>query len=113
MRDAMSLSREAARRNLLANYGVLALEYAAGVSMQNWASDTTSGNFASEGYPTIRYQVTRSDAPANGGLTGRLMHIQVSVYDDANGNSAYDAAEKIVRFRTKVAKLTTYVNEPN
>lgn len=113
MRDAMSASRDANRRQLMANYAVTVLEYGAAASMQNWGSDTTSGNFATDGYPTIRYQLTRSDSPANGGLTGRLMHLRATVYDDADNDSVVDANENKVRFRTKVAKLTTYQNEPN
>src|SRR5688500_10617746 len=113
MRDAMAASREASRRNLLTLYAVQGVEYAAGVTMQGWVSGTYTGNFASEGQPNIRYVVTRSDAPANGGLTGQLMHIQATVFDDANGNAALDAGEEAVRFRTKVAKLLTYESEPN
>ncbi|RIK87732.1 MAG: hypothetical protein DCC67_01430 [Planctomycetota bacterium] len=113
MRDAMAVSRETARRHLLANYAVSLLESTSALTMQDWTSDVTTGNLASEGYPTIRYEVSRSDSPAGGGSTGRLMHIQVSLYDDANGNATRDASEKITRFRTKVAKLTTYLNEPN
>jgi type II secretory pathway pseudopilin PulG len=113
MRDAMAVSREAARRNLLAVYAVQGLEYTSGVTMQGWVSDTTTGNLASDGHPAIRYVMTRSDAPANGGITGLLMHVQVTMFDDANGNSALDANEISVRLRTKVAKLLTYQNEPN
>ena len=113
MRDAMAVSREASRRNLLTIYAVQGLEYAAGITMQNWATGTSTGNYASEGHPTIRYVVTRSDDPASGGITGKLMHVQVTTFDDANGNSALDAGEQSVRFRTKVAKLLTYQNEPN
>jgi type II secretory pathway pseudopilin PulG len=113
MRDAMAVSRETARRNLLALYAVQVLEYSSGASMQGWTPGTTTGNFASEGHPAIRYVVTRSDAPANGGLTNQLMHVQTTVFDDANGNSTLDAGEESVRFRTKVARLLTYQNEPN
>jgi prepilin-type N-terminal cleavage/methylation domain-containing protein len=113
MRDAMTTSREASRRILLANYATSLLESAAALAMQNWTTSTTSGNLASDGQPSLRYTVTRSDAPASGGLTGRLMHIQVTVYDDANGNSARDTSELAVSLRTKVAKLVTYQNEPN
>ncbi len=113
MRDAMAASRESARRNLLATYAVQALEYAAGITMQTWANGTATGNFAGEGHPAIRYVVTRSDDPASGGITGRLMHVQVAMFDDANGNTALDANEVVVRFRTKVARLLTYQNEPN
>jgi hypothetical protein len=113
MRDAMSASREAHRRHMLANYAVTVLEYAAGASMQNWGNDTTTGNFATDGHPTIRYQLTRSDNPADGGLTDRLLHLRATVYDDANNNSIADASELKVRYRTKVAKLLTYQNVPN
>lgn len=113
MRDAMSASREANRRHLMANYAVTVLEYAAAASMQNWGSDTSTGNFATDGYPTIRYQLTRSDSPANGGVAGRLLHLRVTVYDDVDNDSIADANENKVRFRTKVAKLLTYQNEPN
>jgi hypothetical protein len=113
MRDAMSISREATRRNLLANYAVQILESSSAAAMQSWTNGSSTGNFAADGYATIRYQVTRSDAPAGGGLTNRLMHIQVTVYDDADNDSIADALENKVRFRTKIAKLWTYESEPN
>jgi prepilin-type N-terminal cleavage/methylation domain-containing protein len=113
MRNAMSISRESARRALLANYAVEALEYAQGVTMQSWTTGTTTGNFASDGYPTLLYSVTRSDAPAGGGITGRLMHVQAVLWDDVNGNSTLDSSEIAVRMRTKVAKLTTYQSVAN
>ena len=113
MRDAMAASRESHRRWLVANYAATALEYAAAATMQSWTPGTVAGNLASEGHAALRYTVTYSDAPAAGGLSGRLMHIRAVVYDDANGNSAQDAAELAVRMRTKVAKLVTYQNEPN
>jgi prepilin-type N-terminal cleavage/methylation domain-containing protein len=113
MRDAMSASREAHRRHLMANYAVTVLEYAAAASMQNWGSDAYTGNFASDGYPTIRYQLTRSDNPASGGVAGRLLHLQATVYDDVDKDSIADATESKVRYRTKVAKLLNYENEPN
>jgi hypothetical protein len=113
MRNAMATSRETTKRLLLANYAVEILEYAQGISMQSWFVTTTSGNMASDGYSSIRYTITWSDAPASGGITGKLMHVQVVVYDDANGNSALDSSEPVVRFRTKVAKLATYTSLAN
>jgi type II secretory pathway pseudopilin PulG len=113
MRNAMSTSRETTKRLLLANYAVEILEYSQGISMQTWSPTTVSGNMASDGYSNIRYTITWSDAPANGGITGKLMHVQVVVYDDVNGNSAQDSTELSVRFRTKVAKLATYTSLAN
>ncbi len=113
MRDAMALSREAVKRSLLANYAVQVLENQSALVMQNWANGTVTGNFASDGNATLKYTATKSDAPANGGLTNRLMHIQVTAYEDKDGDSVADSNELQVKFRTKVAKLTNYANAPN
>jgi len=113
MRNAMAVSREGVRRQLLANYAVHVIESQSALVMQNWTSGTTTGNFAADGNTAIRYQATRSDAVAQGGVVNRLMHIQVTVFDDANGNSAIDASELKALFRTKLAKLLTYENEAN
>jgi type II secretory pathway pseudopilin PulG len=113
MRDAMAISREGARRQLLANYAVQVLESQAALVMQNWANGSASGNFATDGYTTIRYTVSKSDAPADGGLTDQLMHIQVTTYEDADGDSVADADEIQTSFRTKIAKLASYENAPN
>lgn len=112
LRDAMQQSREAVRRQFLANYAVRTLEDQASFAMRNWAAATVAGSFAAEGHPRVRYVVDRSDSPADGGIAGRLMNIQVTVYDDDDGDSALDAAELQVTFRTKVAKLKTYEHAP-
>lgn len=113
MRDALAASREGARRQLLANYAISVLESTAGGTMQNWTTGTTTGNCAADGHPAIRYTAVRSDAPADGGVTGLLMHIQVTAFDDENGNGVLNSGEESVRFRTKVAKLLSYQNVPN
>jgi type II secretory pathway pseudopilin PulG len=113
MRDAMAVSREASRRQLLAVYAVQALEYYAAVTMQNWTNGTIDTSAAADGHPNIRGQITKSDAVVDGGSPSRLMHIQVVAYDDADGDAVRDANELTVRVRTKIAKLTTYENEPN
>jgi hypothetical protein len=113
VRDAMAVSREGVKRNLLANYAVKVLEEQSALVMQNWTSATSSGNFAADGNGTLKWIAVKSDAPANGGLTNRLMHIQVTTYEDVNGNSAADSTELKINFRTKVAKLLSYESEPN
>lgn len=113
MRDAMTVSRETTRRQLLANYAVQGLENCAALTMQNWTNGTATSSAAADGHPAIRTQVTKSDSPGNGGLVGRLMHLQLVVYDDADNDSILDANELNVRVRTKIAKLTTYENEAN
>jgi prepilin-type N-terminal cleavage/methylation domain-containing protein len=113
MRDAMAISREAVQRNLISNYAVQVLEGQAALAMQNWANGTVSGNFASDGYTTIKYTAVRSDAVASGGLVNRLMHIQVTAYEDKDADSVADSNELKVSVRTKVAKMTNYTNAPN
>jgi hypothetical protein len=41
------------------------------------------------------------------------MSIRVTAYEDADGDSVADAGELKITLRTKVAKLTSYVNAPN
>jgi len=112
MRDSMANSRDLNRRNLLANYAVRILEDQSSLVATNWVNETISGNFTSDGYPNVRYSATKSDAVANGGLVNQLMHLQVTVYDDANANLTLDSGELRVDYRTKVAKLNSYENEP-
>ena len=112
MRDAMAKSRELNRHNLLANYAVRILEDQSALVATNWVNETISGNFSSDGYPNVRYTGTKSDLVANGGLVNQLMHLRVTVYDDANANSTLDSGELRVDYRTKVAKLNSYENEP-
>jgi len=123
IRDAMAQSRDLHRRNLLGNYVVQILEEQAAyvafgdepISDPNWANaisnSPTSGDFAGDSNENIRYTMTTSDNPANGGLLDQLMNIEVTVYDDANGNDSLDAGELQETYRTKVAKLNTYENE--
>jgi type II secretory pathway pseudopilin PulG len=111
MRDAMAKSRDLNRRNLLSNYAVRVLESQAAVVMTDWTNTTVTGNFNSDGHPNIRFSATRSDAPANGGLTNQLMHLQVTVFDDTDGDSTADANENSILYRTKVARLQSYEDE--
>jgi len=112
MRDSMANSRDLNRRNLLGNYAVRILEDQSSLVATNWVNETISGNFTSEGHPNVRYSATKSDAVSNGGLVNQLMHLQVTVYDDANANLTLDSGELRVDYRTKVAKLNSYENEP-
>ncbi len=111
MRDAMAKSRELSRRNLLSNYAVSVLESQAATVMTNWSNTTATGTFTSDGHPNIRYSSVCSDAPANGGIINELMHIQVTVFDDTDGDTTADTNELSVLYRTKVANLQSYHDE--
>jgi hypothetical protein len=74
----------------------------------SWTVATTTGDFAFEGYPLVRYRVACSDDPANGGITDRLMALTATVWEDSNGNSVLDSGELSAVFLTKVANLEGY-----
>jgi hypothetical protein len=113
MRDAMAASRAGVRRTLVANYATATLENQAALVMQNWTNGPVTGNFSADGYASIKFSAVKSDAPADGGLTNRLMEITVTAYDDVDGDSVADSAEAKVTIRTKVARLASYLNAPN
>ena len=111
IREAMSQSRELHRRHLLANYAVRVLEDQIAYAANNWANVTASGSFTTDGHAAIRYTYTRSDAVIDGGIVNGLMNIEVTVYDDEDGDQTLDSGEIQETYRTKVAKLNTYENE--
>ena len=111
VRDAMAKSRDLNRRNLLANYAVSILEQQCALKMLTWTSTTTTGNVAADGHASVRYSAVASDAVADGGIVGQLMHIQVTVFDDTDGDSTADASELQVLYRTKIAQLAAYQDE--
>ena len=55
--------------------------------------------------------MTRSDAPASGGIDNRLMNVSVTTYSDDNGNDAMDASEVRTTLTTKIGKLVSYENK--
>ncbi len=117
IRDAMAKSRDLHRQKLRANYAVQILEeqaayVAAGSNNSNWdnalLASPIDDNLTVSGF---RFTLTFSDSPGSGGLTNRLMNIEVTVYDDADGDLTLDADELQETYRTKVAKLNTYEND--
>jgi len=110
MRDAMAKSRDLHRRSLLANYAVRVVEDECASASGNWVVEKKSGSFVSEGHANIRYTLKKTDSALEGGLPNRLMHIQVTVFDDADADTVLDAGELQVFYRTKVARLNAYEN---
>jgi hypothetical protein len=108
MRDGMYNAKKIDTRQLILVYGVSKMEEQLAVVAASWTTGTATGNFAADGYASMRYSATCSDAPAAGGLTNRLMNVSVTVYYDENGNSAMDASEQRTTFTTKISKLINY-----
>ncbi len=59
----------------------------------NFQSGQSTGNFASQGFTTIRYSVQSSDRVVDGGIPNRWMMIRVEVWKDTNGNGVADGSE--------------------
>jgi hypothetical protein len=108
LRDGMTNAGRIDTRNLMLIYGVSKMEEQLAVVAASWATGTLNGDFASDGFPNIRYTATRTDNPASGGLTNQLMSVSVTVYSDEDGDDTLDAGEMQSVFTTKISKLVNY-----
>lgn len=111
IRDAMAQSREMHKRKLLASFAVMLLEEQTAYASTNWNNVTDENDLASYGYSELGFHMRQSDDPTYGGIVGQLMHVEVTVFDDLNGDILPNANEMQVTYRTKVAKLNSYENE--
>jgi hypothetical protein len=115
MRNGIDLAREIDIKHQLLLYGVGTLEeqLAAVAALGDaWpGSAPAPGSYAADGHPDMRYIVTWSDNPANGGIAGRLMNVSVTTYYDENGNRAQGADEPSITLTTKIGKFTSYETE--
>jgi hypothetical protein len=111
LRDSMTLADNIDTRHLLVLYGVSKMEEQLAVVAATWTTGTANGDFAADGHANIRYTVTRSDNPASGGITGRLMNVAVTTYSDDDGDDTMDATEMRTTLTTKIGKLVSYENK--
>ena len=111
MRDGMTLAATIDTKHMLLTYGVSKMEEQLALVAASWIEGNDSGDFVAEGHANIRFLVTRSDAPANGGIDNRLMSVVVTTYSDDDGDDAMDAAEARVTVTTKTSKLVSYENK--
>ena len=108
MRQALEQSRAIEQRNLIVSLAMSKLEERLAITSHNWSTGTVSGDFSSQGYSDLRYTVTHSDAATAGGLPNRLMALECTVWQDANGNAQRDSGESYVVFASKISKLAGY-----
>jgi len=111
MGESMTLSREVETRNLLTTLCVSKLEEQLARTAVNWTTGTEAGDFAAQGIAGVRYETTRSENVAQGGIPDQLMALQVTVWRDANNDAALGASELQVTMRSKIAKLLQYQHE--
>jgi hypothetical protein len=111
LRDGMTLADIIDTRHLLLSYGVSKMEEQLAIVAAGWATGSLTGDFAADGHANIRFTVSRSDDPANGGLTNRLMSVTVTTYSDDDGDDVMDAGEMRTTLTTKIAKTVNYANK--
>jgi len=108
MRDGMTISRDNETRNLVSSYCVSILEQQLAQAAAGWTNGTSTGNNSGDGYASVKYTATRSDAVVDGGVVGKLMAITVTAWYDTNGNGSVDTGEIKITMATKVAKMSLY-----
>ena len=120
MRDSLSVSRNIELASQMSSYCVSLLEQQMVLtsaswdeSSGTWDQSTSTGDYSADGYPSLRYQVERSDAPGDGGISGALMVIRCQVWDDRNGNGGRDAGEPQVNYSTKIGNFASYADAAN
>lgn len=111
LRDGVAQARDIDTQYLLLAYGVGTMEEQLAQVAASWNNGNSSGDFAAEGHPNIRYTVSRSHSPPSGGIPNRLMSVTVTTYYDENGNSSLSSGEPSVTLTTKIGKFATYENE--
>jgi len=108
MRDALAVEEDIEYANVMSTLCVNQLEQSLSKTAASWNTATESGSYSTLGYARLKYSVTKSDAPASGGLTNQLIAITATVWDDTDSDSVLDSGEKKVQFSTKLAKLAVY-----
>ena len=107
-RDALAVEGDLEYATAMSTLCVNQLEQSLSKTAASWNTATESGSYATLGYPRLKYSVTKSDAPASGGLTNQLLAMTATVWEDVDGDSILDSGEKKVQFSTKLAKLAVY-----
>ena len=110
LRDSVSTSLSIERSNAMSTLCASKLEQSLATVAATFTATNTTGDFATAGYPELRFIVTSSDDPTQGGITGELMAITTTVWHDEDGDTLLDAGEPSVVFGTKLAKMQEYID---
>lgn len=113
MRDSLKAGRNAETAILMSTLCASKLEEQLALSAADWQPIQTNGDYAADGYPSLRFQVQKSDSLADGGIAGSLMSIVATVWHDRNGDSAWSADEPRVVYASKLARMASYASEAN
>jgi hypothetical protein len=108
MRDSLRVARDTEQANQVATLAASKLEEQLALTAASWSTATIAGDFATEGFPQVRFQVVRSDNPGDGGTPGSLMAITSTVWCDHSTNGQWDPGEPRSVFATKLARIAAY-----
>ncbi len=111
MRDAIRVGRNTETANLMTTLCTSKLEEQLMRTAAVWNPSTVAGDFSAEGYANLRFQVTMSDAAADGGIANQLMAIASTVWDDLNSDGNLNAGEPRVVLASKQARNVSYQKE--
>ncbi|PQO42506.1 hypothetical protein C5Y93_29725 [Blastopirellula marina] len=111
MSSAIRTGQELERWNQMNVLAVAKLEEQLSIAADNFLTGSDSGTFSEPGLGGIRFAATRSMAEADGGIPDQLMVVQVTVWNDEDGDTALDASERQITYATKLANLSLYQND--
>jgi len=111
MRDAIRVGRNTETANLMTTFCASKLEEHLMKTAAVWNPSTATGNFSTEGYANLRYQVIMSDLATDGGIANQLMAIAATVWNDLNADGDWDAGEPRVVLASKQAQNVSYQQE--
>ncbi|MCH8146703.1 MAG: prepilin-type N-terminal cleavage/methylation domain-containing protein [Planctomycetes bacterium] len=102
--ESMTYRRYLERSRALGILAIQTIENQMAVINGGFTTANETGTFASQGFPTVAYQVIRTDAASEGGIPNLLMVIHVRVWSDDDGDLIFDATESDVELHTKMAR---------
>ncbi|MEQ8846334.1 hypothetical protein [Botrimarina sp.] len=108
VRDAMRVSDECDRRQVLALYAAAQVEQRLALIASAWSAASASGDYAADGHPDIRFETVADDSAASGGVPGLLMGVRSTTYFDDDGDDLLDPSEMRCEYRTKLGRFATY-----
>ena len=104
MVNSLRYSNNTETQRELHEYCVRNLEYFAGQIEDSFHSKSITGDHRSDGHDRFRFLITQNDSVRNGGIPGKLMNLQATVWEDINGNRRLDNNELHATLNTKVAQ---------
>ncbi len=110
-RDSLRVGRDTAQANHLATFAASKLEEHLLLTAGAWSATNLAGDFAADGFPGLKFRVTRSDNAMDGGIPGALMAITATAWDDRDDDDEWDAGEPRSVFASKLARIAAYEYE--